>query len=90
MSKSLLIGLATAAVLATSAVGAGVAHAWQANNTPGTSGSVQTVGYYGHGYWRPYVGIAPAFVPGCPMRKVWVDTLHGPRLKWRRICRPVL
>lgn len=88
MSKSLLISLVAAAVLASSAVGAGVANALQANGTPGAAGAVQTVGDYGNGYWQPYVGISVAYEPGCPMRKVWTDTPDGPRLKWRRICRP--
>lgn len=86
MSKSLLIGLATTALVATTVVGAGVANALQASSQTSSTSSVQKVGYYWNGHWHPYAGPAPVFGRVCPLRKVWVDTRRGPRLKWVRIC----
>lgn len=88
MNKSLLIGLATAALVATSVVGVGVANALQVSSSLGATAVTEKVGYYWRGYWRPYAGYAPVYGAVCPLRKVWVDTRKGPRLKWVRVCRP--
>lgn len=86
MTKSLLIGLATAALIATTAVGAGVANALQVGSQSSVASSAEKVGYYWNGYWRPYAGIVPAYGAVCPVRKAWVETPRGPRLKWVRVC----
>lgn len=77
MSKSVVIGVAVAIVLAASAGGGGMAVALQAASEPAprTVATAQKAG-------APGSSAAPA----CGLRKVWVATASGPRLKWRRPC----
>lgn len=79
MSKSVVIGVA-AAVLVAGSVGFGtIAEALQpASEAARTPAAAQTVGDAG----ATGTGVAPA----CGLRKVWVATASGPRLKWRRPC----
>ncbi|MBB6307881.1 hypothetical protein [Xanthobacter tagetidis] len=81
MSKSVVIGVA-AAVLVAGSVGFGtIAEALQpaaeaaARSTP----SVQKIG-------EPVGPSGASLTPACGLRKVWVATASGPRLKWRRPC----
>lgn len=86
MTKSFLIGMATAALVGTSVIGTGIANAVQVNSAPSAPAALEPVGYYWNGYWRPYGGYVPVFGGVCPLRKVWVETHRGPRLQWVRIC----
>ncbi|MFG1361278.1 hypothetical protein [Xanthobacter pseudotagetidis] len=76
MSKSVVIGVAAAIVLAASAGGGGMAVALQAASEPAPRTMAAQKAS------APGTSAAPA----CGLRKIWVATASGPRLKWRRPC----
>ncbi|MEP9351848.1 hypothetical protein [Xanthobacter sp. KR7-225] len=97
MSKSLVIGLSTVVVLAAALGGGGddaralqfgaapasqrqiiPAESPAAPGSPGTGAAVEKVGAAGPEAERD--------LPACGLRKIWVATDFGPRLKWRRPC----
>lgn len=76
MSKSVVIGVAAVVLIAASVGGGSIAEALQASDpTPRAAAAAQKAGEPG-----------TTLTPACGLRKVWVATSSGPRLKWRRPC----
>jgi hypothetical protein len=76
MSKSVVIGLAAVVLIAASVSGGSIAEALQASDpAPRAAATAPKAGEPG-----------TALTPACGLRKVWVATSSGPRLKWRRPC----
>ncbi|MFG1343634.1 hypothetical protein V5F59_01960 [Xanthobacter autotrophicus DSM 431] len=88
MRKRTFILLAGATLVAASAFGDTLVNALPAASvTPSLAATdAADTPYQWHGYFGPRLVMTDAYVPACPLRKVWTETDGGPRLKWRRAC----
>ncbi|QRG09194.1 hypothetical protein EZH22_13555 [Xanthobacter dioxanivorans] len=90
MKTRSIIVMAGATLLVASAFGGNLVRAFPAEPAPapGVAQIAQATEapYQWHGYFGPRLVVTDAYVPSCPLRKMWVDTDSGPRLKWRRAC----
>jgi len=52
-----------------------------------TAASAHWNGGWHHGFWGPRVGFyaGPAYYNSC-LRRQWVGTPYGPRLRWINVC----
>ncbi|MFS8036929.1 hypothetical protein ACI7BZ_08190 [Xanthobacter sp. AM11] len=90
MKTSSLIVMAGATLVAATTIGAGLVRAFPAGTSATTFASPATTAekppYLWRGLWDSAAATPAAYGPDCPLRKVWMDTPDGPRLKWRRTC----
>ena len=82
MFRKIALALAATAALGATALAPTAASAWHG----GWHGH-----HHGHGFWGPRYGIgfyAPNYVAydGCYMKKRWIQTQFGPRLRWVKVC----
>lgn len=81
MFRKSLLALAAVAALGAAALAPTSASAWHGGGWHG---------HHGHHGWHRGVGFG-VFGPnyaygGCVMKKRWVDTPYGTRLRWVRVC----
>lgn len=85
MKTRSIIVMAGATLLAGSLLGGNLVRAFPTAPAPAAE-SAAGAPYQWHGYFGPRLVLTDAYVPSCALRKMWVDTDAGPRLKWRRAC----
>lgn len=85
MKTRSIIVMAGATLLAASLFGGNLVRAFPTTAAPETEEAAKAP-YQWQGYFGPKLRVTDAYVPSCPLRKVWIDTDAGPRLKWRRAC----
>lgn len=84
-TRSFLL-LAGASLVAASAFADTLVNAVPAVSLTSAAVGAQRAPYHWQGYFGPKQMVTNAYVPSCPLRKMWVETSGGPRLKWRRAC----
>lgn len=86
MKTSSLIVMAGATLVAATTIGAGLVRALPAGTSASPAMTAEKAPYHWRGLWESAAATPAAYGPDCPLRKVWMDTPDGPRLKWRRTC----
>lgn len=84
MNMRSIMLLAAATLLAGSWYAGDLVRAFPASGA--TAPAEAAVPYQWQGAFGPRLLVSDAYVPDCPLRKLWVETDAGPRLKWRRAC----
>lgn len=85
MKTRSIIVLAAATLVAGSFYAGDLVRAFPAAGAPAVP-AVAAAPYQWQGAFGRRQLVSDAYVPDCPLRKLWVETDAGPRLKWRRVC----